>query len=295
MGITASQVKELRERTGAGMMECKKALVETNGDIEAAITAMRKSGQAKAAKLASKVAAEGAIVMEANADNNQAVMLEVNSQTDFVASDDNFKEFAKTVAVRSLEAGVAEVDAIMALPASEGSSETLEQLRENLINKIRENIQLRRAALVESTGVVGSYQHGDRIGVLVAINTDNAELAREVAMHIAAVNPRAINKDALDPELVAKEREIFIAQAKASGKPDDIAEKMVTGRLAKFAKEVCLVDQPFVKDPDQTVGALLKAANAEVTAFVRFEVGEGIEVETVDFAEEVKAQVQGSE
>ena len=295
MSITASMVKELRERTGAGMMECKKALQETNGDMEAAITAMRKGGQAKAAKRAGKIAAEGAIVIRSSDDNKKAYILEVNSETDFVARDTNFKEFSSLLAQRALDTDVSNAKILLEAAASDDNEQTLEQLRQELIVKIGENIQLRRVAHLESNGMVGAYKHGDRIGVIVSLDADKPELAKDVAMHIAATNPQAVDADNVSKAVIEKEREIFSAQAKESGKPDNIIEKMITGRIAKFLKEVCLVDQPFVKNPDQTVGDLLKAENANVIGFVRFEVGEGIEKQTQDFAEEVKAQIQGSE
>lgn len=284
--ITASMVKELRERTGAGMMECKKALVEAAGDIEAAITEMRKRGQAKAAKRAGKTAAEGIIVVKQNADNTVAFMAEVNSETDFVARDTSFNEFANKVAAEGL---VNSVSDLAAMPAA------IEEERMQLVNKIGENIQLRRVALLESTGTIGAYIHGGRIGVLVALDKNEQALAKDVAMHIAASNPASISEKDIPADLLERERDIFIDQAKQTGKPDNIIEKMVEGRIKKFIKESCLVGQPFVKNPDQTVAELLASKQAEVTAFVRFEVGEGIEKEVVDFAEEVKAQVQGSE
>ena len=295
MSITASMVKELRERTGAGMMECKKALQETNGDIEAAITAMRKSGQAKAAKRAGKIAAEGGIVIRSSDDNKKSYMIEVNSETDFVARDTNFKEFTNLLAQRAIETGASDVQTLLDASASDGNEQTLEQLRQELIVKIGENIQVRRVAHLESKGIVGAYKHGDRIGVIISLDADKPELAKNIAMHIAATNPQAVDADKVSKDVIEKEREIFSAQAKESGKPDNIIEKMITGRVAKFLKEVCLVDQSFVKNPDQTVGALLKAEGVNVLGFVRFEVGEGIEKQTQDFAQEVKAQIQGSE
>lgn len=293
MAITASMVKELRERTGAGMMECKKALVEANGDMEAAITAMRKSGQAKAAKRAGHVAAEGIISIASSTDNKKAYMIEVNSETDFVARDENFCHFAKQLVQRGLESEADTVDALLNTTVKPEDSKTLEEARMGLVAKIGENVQLRRVALLMSTGTVGSYLHGHRIGVLVALDKEAPELAKDIAMHVAATNPLAVDADSVSTELIEKEKEIFSAQAKDSGKPDHIIEKMVVGRVAKFLKEVCLVDQPFVKDPDQTVGQLLKADGVNVVGFVRFEVGEGIEKESVDFAEEVQAQIKG--
>ncbi|MBV53836.1 MAG: elongation factor Ts [Coxiellaceae bacterium] len=292
--ITAQMVKELREMTGAGMMECKKALTEAEGSLENAIDIMRTRGQAKAAKRASKIAAEGIVVTELSDDGLSAMMIEVNCETDFVARDSNFLQFSHQLARKGLEAGVTSVEALMALPASSDSTETFEQQREGLINKIGENVKVRRCQLMTSTGIVGSYNHGTRIGVLVDLTQANAELAKDVAMHIAASNPQAIDESGVDAALIEKEKTIFVEQAKESGKPDNIIEKMVQGRVSKFLKEICLVSQPFVKDPDQTIAQLLKSADASIAQYVRFEVGEGIEKETVDFAEEVKAQVAGS-
>jgi len=295
MSITASMVKELRERTGAGMMECKKALQETNGDVESAITVMRKRGQAKAAKRAGKIAAEGVIVIRVSTDKKSAFIMELNCETDFVARHEHFKEFAEELKKRGLE--VKNKEELLSVQVGD---QTGEQLRQELILKMGENIQVRRSEklpseeiTLPSEGIIGSYKHGDRIGVIVAIDKDNLELAKDIAMHIAATNPQAVDASSVPSDVIEKEREIFSAQAKESGKPDNIIEKMVTGRIAKFLKEVCLVDQPFVKNPDQTVGDLLKAEKVNVSGFVRFEVGEGIEKQTQDFAEEVKAQVQG--
>ncbi len=290
--ITAQMVKELREMTGAGMMECKKALTEAEGSIDNAVDIMRTRGQAKAAKRASKVAAEGVVVTRCSEDGLSAMMIEVNCETDFVARDSNFLDFAQQLASSGLEAGVTSVDALMALSPS--GNETFEEQRQALINKIGENVKVRRCQLMTSTGIVGSYNHGSRIGVLVDLNQANADLAKDVAMHVAASNPQAIDESGVDAALIEKEKAIFSEQAKESGKPDNIVEKMVQGRVSKFLKEICLVSQPFVKDPDQTVGQLLKTADASIAQVVRFEVGEGIEKETIDFAEEVKAQVAGS-
>jgi elongation factor Ts len=292
MTITASMVKELRERTGAGMMECKKALVASNGDLEAAITAMRKSGQAKAAKRAGRIAAEGAILIANRTDNKSAYMIEVNSETDFVVRDKNFKAFANLLVQRGLETSKANAADLMASPVSDGESVTLEQARTELVAKIGENVQLRRVATESSTGIVGTYMHGERIGVLVSLDKDLPDLAKDIAMHIAATNPLAIDDSGVPQDVIDKERDIFSAQAKASGKPDVIIEKMVTGRITKFLKEICLLEQNFVKDDAQSVGAMLKSSDAKVLSFVRFEVGEGIEKQTVDFAEEVQAQLK---
>lgn len=291
MAVTAALVKELRERTGLGMMECKKALVETDGDLELAIDNLRKSGQAKAAKKAGRTAADGAVVAKVSGDGKTAVIVEVNSETDFVARDDNFKGFCEKVAQLVLDTKETDVEKLKEA-ALDGT--TLEEVRAALIQKIGENIQVRRAQLVESAdGVVGAYIHGGKIGVLVALQGGTEDLGKDVAMHVAASNPQVVNPDDVPEEVVAKEKEIFSAQAKESGKPDDIVEKMVTGRISKFLKEVSLVEQPFVKDPDTTVGKLVKSAGAAVLSFIRFEVGEGIEKEEVDFAAEVMAQARG--
>lgn len=291
--ITANMVKELRERSGAGMMDCKKALDATQGDIEAAIDALRAGGQAKAAKRASKVAAQGTIVIRLDDQQRRACIVEVNCETDFVARGEQFLEFAQTVCARALQAGVDEVEALLALPYGNDAN-TIEAVRQELITKVGENVQVRRLRYLRSEGYIGSYLHGGRIGVLIAITGHQPELARDLAMHIAAANPLAIDADHVPPGLIEREREIFITQSKESGKPDAIIEKMVSGRVAKFLKEVCLVDQPFVKDPEKIIAALLKSHQVQVTDFVRFEVAEGIEKETQDFAEEVHAQIRGS-
>lgn len=293
MEISAAQVKELRERTGAGMMDCKKALVEAGGDIEAAIEAMRKSGVAKAAKKAGRVAAEGGIVIQTNDDGDLAVILEVNSETDFVANDDNFRAFINSVADTILSERPASVDALNSLQLA-GGKETVEEARQQLILKIGENISVRRFQLHERRGDhLASYLHGSRIGVLVDLKGGSEELARDIAMHIAASRPVCITEDQIPAETLQQEKDIFVAQARESGKPDDIIEKMVTGRIAKYKKEITLVGQPFVKDPDQTVGKLLESARASVSDFIRYEVGEGIEKKSDDFASEVMAQARG--
>lgn len=292
--ITASMVKELRELTGAGMMECKKALVEAQGDIQVAIDNMRKNGQAKAAKKAGRVAAEGAIVIASNPEKTTAHMIEINCETDFVARDENFKNFANALVACGIENQVNDLSELMAQPMPQFDGMTAEQAREALIVKIGENIQVRRLASLSSDGVVGHYLHGDRIGVLVALDQDNEELAKDIAMHVAAMNPLALNADDISAEVIEKEREIASAQAQTSGKPANIIEKMVEGRIQKFVKEVCLVHQPFVKNPDQTITDLLKAADANIVGFVRFEVGEGIEKQTTDLAKEVSATLKGS-
>ncbi|WP_353572391.1 translation elongation factor Ts [Candidatus Albibeggiatoa sp. nov. BB20] len=289
MAITAALVKELRERTGAGMMECKKALVETDGDIEAAIETMRKAGQAKAEKKAGRVAAEGLIVVQA--DGNKAAIVEINSETDFVSKADDFKDFCNGVVAKALEAQPADLDAL--LSTDYGNGKIVEETRKDLIAKIGENVSVRRFSLMESAQL-GVYLHGSRIGVLVDMEGGNEELARDVAMHVAASRPQFTNADEVPSDIVEKEKAILIAQAEDSGKPPEIIEKMVGGRIKKFLGEITLVGQPFVKDPDQTVEKLLKANGATVKSFVRFEVGEGIEKKSENFAEEVMKQVQGS-
>jgi len=289
MAITAALVKELRERTGAGMMECKKALVETDGDIETAIENMRKSGQAKAAKKAGRTAADGVIVIMMSPDSKSAAIVEVNCETDFVAKDDNFKSFAEAVGERVLNSDAADVEALMAIPLHEGEDTTIEEARQALVAKIGENMNVRRFQRVSTDGVFASYQHGVRIGVLVEMDGD-AELGRDIAMHVAASNPVCVDEGGVPSEMLAKEREIVETQAKESGKPDNIVEKMVEGRMRKYLGEITLKGQPFVKDPDTTVGKLLDGKGATVNRFVRFEVGEGIEKKVEDFREEVMAQ-----
>jgi len=288
VAITASLVKELRERTGSGMMECKKALVETDGDIEAAAELMRKSGAAKADKKAGRVAADGAIKVSVSADGKSAVILEINSETDFVAKDDNFQAFAEEVLAAVAQQKPASVEELSAMTLSSG--QTVEEARQALIAKVGENIQVRRFEIVESSASIASYLHGARIGVLVDSSASN-DLARDIAMHIAAVNPQFVDQDSIPAEFVEKEKAILIAQAESSGKPPEIIEKMIQGRLNKFLAEVSLLGQPFVKDPDQTVAKLLSGADANVNGFVRYEVGEGIEKKVEDFAAEVASQL----
>ncbi len=288
MAITASLVKELRERTGSGMMECKKALVETDGDIEAAAELMRKSGAAKADKKAGRVAADGAIKVTVSDDGKSAVILEINSETDFVAKDDNFQAFADNVLATVAQQKPASVEVLSTMTMGNGQS--VEEARQSLISKVGENIQVRRFERVESENSIASYLHGARIGVLVDSSAD-AGLARDIAMHIAAANPQFVDQDAVPTEFVEKEKSILIAQAEASGKPPEIVEKMIRGRLDKFLAEVTLLGQPFVKDPEQKVGKLLVTAGASVTGFIRYEVGEGIEKKVEDFAAEVASQL----
>lgn len=283
--ITASLVKELRERTGAGMMECKKALTENNGDIQAAADWLRKTGLAKADKKASRVAAEGRIAM-AQAPG-KAVLVEINSETDFVAKDANFLGYTDAVAQAALNA--ADVEALKATKLASG--ETVEEARSALIAKVGENVQVRRMSRLDSANTIGAYVHGGRIGVLVEVKGGNADLARGIAMHIAAMNPPYVSPAHVPADFVAREKEIALAQVKDSGKPADILEKMISGKVAKTINEMCLTGQPYVLDTNQTVEAALKAAGgAEVLSFVRLAVGEGIEKQTDDFAAEVMKQ-----
>ena len=282
--ITASQVKELRERTGAGMMECKKALTENNGDIDTAAEWLRKTGLAKADKKASRIAAEGRIV-SSQADG-KAVLVEVNSETDFVAKDDNFLGFVEAVGQAAIAA--ADVEALKSSKLPGG--ETVEEARAAVIAKVGENVQVRRLARIDSANTLAAYVHGGRIGVIVELKGGNAELARGLAMHVAAMNPPYISPVHVPADFVAKEKEIALAQVKDTGKPAEILEKMIAGKLAKTINEICLTGQPYVLDTNQTVEQALKAAGAEVVNFVRLAVGEGIEKQTDDFAAEVMKQ-----
>jgi elongation factor Ts len=290
MAITASMVKELRERTGAGMMECKKALVETGGDLDAAAEALRKAGAAKADKKAGRVAADGRVVIKR--DGSKTAIVEVNSETDFVAKDENFVGFAEAVTGVVLASGETGIATLAEQSMDDGR--TVEAARTELVQKVGENITVRRAEIVEHDGPVGFYTHGARIGAVVALEGGDEDLARDIAMHVAAINPVCVDADGVPAETLEREKRIFTEQAEASGKPAEIIEKMVTGRVAKFLKEITLVGQPFVKDPDVTVGKLLSGANAKAVSFVRYEVGEGIEKKADNFVEEVMAQVQGA-
>jgi len=283
--ITAKMVKELRETTGAGMMDCKKALAEVDGDMDAAIEFLRKKGMAGADKKAGRVAAEGRIAIVVSDNKQKAAIAEVNCETDFVAKGDEFKTFADEVAQIALERNVVDPEAILNEKMANGL--TVDERRRELIAKIGENMTIRRLGELATTGLIGHYQHGEKIGVIVALEGGDEALARDVAMHIAATNPQALDADSLDPAVVEKERAFQIEQAQESGKPMEIIEKMIEGRMRKFLKEVTLVGQPFVKDPDQTIEKLLKANNAKVVDFIRFEVGEGIEKAESNFAEEV--------
>jgi elongation factor Ts len=292
MEITAALVKELRERTGSGMMECKKALTETGGDIEAAVELMRKAGLAKADKKAGRVAAEGMISAAISDDGTRGALVEVNCETDFVAKGDDFAAFSGEIAKVVLAKQPASVEILADLPLSSGVS--VEETRRNLIAKLGENITVRRCAVLSNAaGRIAAYLHGNRIGVLVAVEGGDEVLAKDLAMHVAASKPVALGPDDVSADLIAKEKEIYRAQAAESGKPAEIVEKMVSGRVNKFLKEVTLLGQPFVKNTDVSVEQLLKDNGAKVAAFVRFEVGEGIEKKSDNFAEEVMAQVRG--
>jgi len=294
MAVTAEAVKQLRERTGAGMMECKKALVETNGDLDAAAELMRKSGLAKADKKAARVAAEGVVVIERSADGKRAAVVEVNCETDFVARENDFKAYAASVAKAVLEQRPATVEALLALPGDSGT--TLDEVRRVLIAKIGENISVRRFEIVESPVVIGSYLHGSRIGALVSLKKGDEAAAKDIAMHVAAINPPYLSAAEVPAEQLAKEQEIQAEQTKAdpkmAGKPDAIIGKVAEGKIRKWLGEITLLGQPFVKDDKQSVEQYLKQAGAEVAAFVRYEVGAGIEKKQEDFAEEVRKQVE---
>ncbi|MCH8302609.1 MAG: elongation factor Ts [Proteobacteria bacterium] len=273
MSVSASMVKELREQTGAGMMECKKALVAAEGNTEKAIELLRKSGQANAEKKSSRVAADGRIAIAV--DGNKAAIAEINSETDFVARGENFIEFAEAVVDAALTSSVEDVGALSTTTLSDGRM--IETARTDLVAKVGENISVRRFERVEAADHLGNYTHGARIGVLVSLSGGNAELARDVAMHVAASNPLCVDEDGVPADMLERERRIITEQAADSGKPAEIVEKMVSGRVAKFLREITLLGQSFVKDPDVSVGKLLKSAGATVTAFVRYELGEGIE------------------
>ena len=293
MQITASMVKELRERTGSGMMECKKALQETDGDIDTAIENMRKSGMAKADKKSGRIAAEGRVVIEISEDGKSAAVVEVNCETDFVSGGDDFLSFVSAIAKTALANKPADVAALSEITL-DGASETVEEVRKAKIAKIGENMQLRRFEILETTtGTFGSYLHCLRMCVLVEMECGSDELIKDVAMHIAASNPLCISEADVPADVLDKEKDILRAQALESGKPADIVEKMLTGRIRKYLAEITLLGQSFVKDPDKTVEILLSDAGAKVNKFVRYEVGEGIEKKSENFADEVMAQVSG--
>ena len=289
--ISATQVKELRERTGAGMMECKKALEVSDGSIDGAIEELRKRGVAKAGNKAARIAAEGAIAIVNN--DKQAVMIEINSETDFVARDSHFTTFVKSVAETALQSQTQDIEKLSGIALNQ-TAQTVEEARQSLVAKVGENVQIRRVVISQTNAeTIGTYIHGSRIGVIVELNNDNKDLARDIAMHIAASKPLVISPENVPQNIVEKEKEIYMAQAATSGKPKEIIEKMVAGRLKKYLDEVSLMGQPFVKDPDVTVGNLLNKHNAKVLAFYRYEVGEGIEKVSEDFKEAVMSQVQG--
>lgn len=292
MTISAAMVKELRERTGLGMMECKAALSETQGNMDAAIDLLRKKAGSKVEKKAGRTAAEGAVGVYLSPDRKLAALVEVNSETDFVAKGDDFQAFANHVAAAIGKNNPADVNALNDVKLDSG--ETVAKAREGLVAKLGENIGVRRfVRLVAKTGQVASYVHGRKIGVLVEISGGDEQLGRDLAMHIAASKPECVSKEQVPADLIAKEKEIFSAQAAQSGKPANIIEKMVEGRISKFLNEITLLGQPFVKDPETTIEKLLNGKNATVAGFTRYEVGEGIEKKTGDFAAEVMAQVKG--
>lgn len=293
MSITAAQVKELREMTSAGMMDCKKALTETQGDMDAAIQWLREHGLAKAGKKSDRITAEGCVVIASSGDGKKSAMVEINSETDFVARHEDFMGFANAVADIALKHQAQDVESLLKLPF-DSTGKTVDEVRAELIAKIGENIQVRRVVLKNSEGVVGGYVHNGRIGVLVDMKPANMELARDIAMHIAAFSPQAVRPEDVSAELVEKEKEIFRAQAAESGKPAEIIEKMIGGRINKFLNEVSLYGQLFAKDQEKTVAQILKAHGVDVDSFLRFEVGEGIEKKVENFADEVRAQLKGN-
>ncbi|BBB15350.1 elongation factor Ts [Candidatus Rickettsiella viridis] len=291
--ITAALVQELRARTGAGMMDCKKALTAAEGNLDAAAEAMRKSGQIQAEKKSGRIAAEGLILIKSNAE--RSIILEVNCETDFVARDENFKQFAETVTQLALDKHIGSVEALLtaSLPTT---GETVEKTRQDLIAKIGENIQIRRLAFVEAKAgsVIGFYVHTGRLGTIVQLQGGNEQLAKDLALHIIANSPLVVSADDVSSAVIEKEREIFTAQAQASGKPQAVIDKMIAGRIDKFLNEVTLLGQLFIKDETVNVKTLLDRSQAKVVGFVRFAVGEGIEKPKEDFAEAVMAQVKAS-
>ncbi|MDO9104259.1 MAG: translation elongation factor Ts [Methylovulum sp.] len=293
MTISAGMVKELRERTGSGMMECKKALVEAEGDMELAIENMRKSGLAKADKKSGRIAAEGIIGVQISENGKSAAIVDINCETDFVAKADDFVNFVKSVSVGLLNADIETEEQLLAMPLEDGV--TVDEMRRGLISKLGENITIRRFEKFNTQeGGTACYLHGNKIGIIVELAMADADLGKDVAMHIAASKPICVSEDQVSPETIEKEKEIFSAQAAESGKPADIIEKMVLGRVSKFLAEVTLLGQPFIKDDKMTVGKLVASKGNRVIRFSRFEVGEGIEKKEENFAEEVMAQVRGS-
>lgn len=291
MSISASMVKELRERTGAGMMECKKALVDSNGDLDAAIDLLRTTGQAKAEKKAKRIAAEGRIVIKN--DTKHTVILEINSETDFVANDSNFINFAESVAEAILDNEINDLESLNKTNLSSGTN--IEMARTELVAKIGENISIRRFDKIKQCDNMGLYTHGAKIGVVVSLSGGDEEVSKDIAMHVAASNPICIDSEGVPEELVSREKRIFKEQAASSGKPPEIVEKMIEGRMKKFFKEITLLGQPFIKNPDLSVNDLLNESNAEIISFKRYEVGEGIDKKEENFADEVMAQIKGSE
>lgn len=292
MSISAAMVKELRERTGSGMMECKKALVEANGDMELAIENMRKAGLAKADKKSGRIAAEGVIGVKVSADGKAVVMVDVNCETDFVAKGDDFSGFVNDVVDAVLAGNVETDEQLQALPLASGS--TVDETRRALIAKLGENITVRRfVKFTTATGGEACYLHGSKIGVIVELSKEDAALGKDIAMHVAASKPEYVSEDQVSADVIAKEKEIFSAQALESGKPAEIVEKMIGGRISKFLAEITLLGQPFIKDDSMTVSKLLSSKGNSVVRFTRFEVGEGIEKKEENFAEEVMAQVRG--
>ncbi len=292
MAITASMVKELRERTGSGMMDCKKALSEANGDMEVAIDLMRASGAAKAAKKSGRIAAEGLVKVNVSDNGKIATILEVNSETDFVTKGDMFINFVDALGELALKTTPANIDEFLTQTMEDGTS--LEVAREELVTNTGENISIRRVTTINAgDGVLGIYKHGERIAVITVLEGGDGVLAKDISMHIAASNPECITEAELSADILEREKAIFIEQARESGKPDNIIEKMISGRMKKFVNEITLYGQNFVKDPNTTVGELVKSKGAIVKSFVRFEVGEGIEKKEENFAQEVMAQSKG--
>ena len=295
MAITAALVKELRERTGAGMMECKKALVEMDGDIEAALEHLRKTSAVKADKKAGRIAAEGLLAIELSDDAKSVAIVEVNCETDFAAKREELQDFVSSAAKRVLSDKPSDVDELNQLAVSDSDNTSIEETRKGLVAKIGENISVRRFVRHDAAGTLAAYKHGARIGVIVDVVNGDEALGKDIAMHIAASRPQCVSSDEVDQSLIAKEREIYEAKAKEEGKPDKIIPKIVDGQVKKFLKEITLLGQPFVKDPDQTVEQLLKSTDASVSRFIRFEVGEGIEKKQENFAEEVMAQANATQ
>ena len=287
--ITAQMVKELRDRTGAGMMECKKALMEAKGNMDLAVDAMRKAGQAKADKKSSRIAAEGVISLSMN--DSRANMIEVNCETDFVAKDENFLKFVNIISEESLKSFHGDLDNFN--NSTDSSGKTIEDIRLELVSKVGENVKIRRIQSFEKNNVyIGHYMHGNKIGVVVSLEKENEDLAKDICMHIAAMKPTALSSEDISNEDLEKEREIFMAQAKESGKPDDIAQKMVEGKIKKYISEVTLINQPFVKDNDMKISDLLSKHDNKILSFYRMEVGEGIEKKDENFADEVMSQIK---